>query len=244
MRPLHFIADDFGLSSEVNAAILRAHREGALTGASLMAGQPGTAEALDLARATPSLDVGWHLHLCDSRPLTLPDWPWGDSPALAGFCLVTSRFPRAKLRRELAAQWEVFRESGQRCAFINSHHHLHLHPLVLGVVREVVDRDFDGWLRGPEYRLFRPTNLTARVTRLAGRLLAGTLRNRWPVARSAEIWGVDRLHSMNAAEIANIVTGPGTGPREFIFHPRAMAGDADLTCLLQLRGSFPPARNG
>lgn len=237
MRPLHFIADDFGLSHEVNAAILRAHREGVLTGASLMAGQPGTAEALELARATPSLEVGWHLHLCDSRPLTLPEWPWGDSPALAGLSLGTSRFTRAALRRELAAQWEVFRESGRRCAFINSHHHLHRHPLVLGVVREVVDRDFAGWLRGPNYRLFRPTNLTARVTRLAGRLLAGTLRNRWPVARSAEVWGIDRLHCMNAGEVAQVMNGPGIGVSEFIFHPRTPTGDADLHCLLYLRES-------
>lgn len=240
MRSLHFIADDFGLSPEVNAAIVHAHRYGVLTGASLMAGQPGTVEAIELARTTPALELGWHVHLCDSQPLTLPEWPWGSSPALAGLCLGTSRFPRAALRRELAAQWEVFRDAGRRCAFINSHHHLHLHPLVFDEVPAVVGRSFDGWLRGPDYRLFRPTNLTARLTRLAGRLLAGNLCHCWPAARSAEVWGVDRLFRMDAGEVAEAMNGPGAGPKEFIFHPRTLAGDADLTCLVRLKRLLAP----
>jgi hypothetical protein len=66
---------------------------------------------------------------------------------------------------------------------------------VLPWVANIYRRDLDirkyaiGWLPGPDYRLFWPTNLTARVTRLTGRLLAGTLRNRWPVARSSAVRG-------------------------------------------------------
>src|SRR5689334_2920816 len=40
--------DDFGLSPEVNAGIIHAHREGVLTGASLMVAAPGRDEAADL----------------------------------------------------------------------------------------------------------------------------------------------------------------------------------------------------
>src|SRR3954470_17675581 len=43
-------ADDLGLAAPVNAAIERAHRDGVLTAASLMVGEPAMAEAVDLAR--------------------------------------------------------------------------------------------------------------------------------------------------------------------------------------------------
>ena len=56
-------ADDFGLSPSVNAAVLRAHREGILTSASLMVSEPGFAEAVGLARTNPRLGVGLHLTL-------------------------------------------------------------------------------------------------------------------------------------------------------------------------------------
>src|SRR5439155_23786728 len=58
-------ADDFGRSARVNAAIVRAHREGVLTSASLMVGEPAAAEAVALAKENPRLKVGLHLVLAD-----------------------------------------------------------------------------------------------------------------------------------------------------------------------------------
>jgi len=76
-REVFFIADDFGMSPEANRAIIHAHRHGALHGASLMMGQPATQDAVRLAQENPSLQMGWHLHLCDSQPITRSAWPWG-----------------------------------------------------------------------------------------------------------------------------------------------------------------------
>ena len=56
-------ADDFGLSPSVNAAVIRAHREGILTSASLMVNEPGFDEAVKLAQENPRLGVGLHLTL-------------------------------------------------------------------------------------------------------------------------------------------------------------------------------------
>ena len=89
-----FIADDFGMSPEINAAIVRAHVGGALHGACLMMGQAGTDDAIELGRRHPTLQIGWHLHLNDSRPLTVDRWPWGTSPARAGLRMAIS--PSAK----------------------------------------------------------------------------------------------------------------------------------------------------
>jgi chitin disaccharide deacetylase len=56
-------ADDFGLSDGVNAGVLRAHRDGIVTSASLMVQQPGAGAAAAAARQCPALSVGLHVDL-------------------------------------------------------------------------------------------------------------------------------------------------------------------------------------
>src|SRR5271168_3244540 len=63
VRRLIVNADDFGLSPSVNAAVIRAHREGILTTASLMVNEPGFDEAVKLAQENPRLGVGLHVSL-------------------------------------------------------------------------------------------------------------------------------------------------------------------------------------
>src|SRR5437868_399786 len=62
-RRLIVNADDFGLSPSVNQAVVRAHRDGILTSASLMVNEPAFEEAVTLARQNPHLGVGLHLTL-------------------------------------------------------------------------------------------------------------------------------------------------------------------------------------
>src|SRR5437588_7983476 len=64
-RPRRLIinADDFGRSAAINQAVIRAHREGVLTSASLMVNEPAFDEAVQLARENPKLGVGLHLTL-------------------------------------------------------------------------------------------------------------------------------------------------------------------------------------
>src|SRR5947209_16345510 len=62
-RRLIVNADDFGRSRSINEAVIRAHREGILTTASLMVNEPSCAEAVELAKQNPALGVGLHLTL-------------------------------------------------------------------------------------------------------------------------------------------------------------------------------------
>jgi predicted glycoside hydrolase/deacetylase ChbG (UPF0249 family) len=204
-REVFFIADDFGISRSANAAIIRAHREGALHGASLMMGQPATADAVALAHETPTLQIGWHLHLSDSAPVTVPAWPWGKSHWRAGFAIAVSP---ALMRREVAAQWELFRATGLRCAFVNSHHHLHVHPMVFAELLRVLPADFDGWIR-----------------------------RGWPCRfrRSDSLWGVHRLYRMNAGEVRAAMAKLPVGLHEFLFHPRNVEHDLDFKALMELK---------
>lgn len=234
MHQVTFIADDFGRDAATNEAIIEGHLNGALTGASLMLGQPGTEHAIDLARAHPSLAVGWHMHLCDSWPTTARTWSWGNSPLVAGLLL---GLDRSRVRAELDLQWNRFRASGIPCSFINSHHHMHAHPAVLRVLRTLLPHASDAWLRGFNIRTFsRHLPLRARILRFAGtRALANS---GLPIRRSGSTWGLDRLFAMDAREIEIVLQRLGPGLHEFIFHPRSKDADADLKALLdpRLRG--------
>ena len=63
-----FNADDFGISKGVNAAIVKAHREGILNSASLMINQKYADDAVKLAKEMPNMEIGLHLNLTNEYP--------------------------------------------------------------------------------------------------------------------------------------------------------------------------------
>ncbi len=228
-----YIADDLGLSHGVNAAIVHAHTHGALHGAGLMMGQPGTEAAVALAHDTPTLEIGWHLHLNDSLPCSVAAWPWGNSPARAGFALGLSPRMRALARREIQMQWRQFMDTGLRCAFVNAHHHLHIHPFIRRTLVDTIAGEFDGWMRWGRPEFFAATPARFGYG-LLDRLLHAPQRKRLPFPLTTTVWGIDRTFKMNAAEIRGILPALGEGLHEFIFHPRSIESDADTRCLLEL----------
>jgi hopanoid biosynthesis associated protein HpnK len=161
-------ADDFGRSHSINQAVVRAHREGILTTASLMVNEPGCGEAIELARANPRLGVGLHLSLLCGRPalsareipgLLNADGGFDNRPVAAGFRYFTRKELRAQLRDEIRAQFERFRATGLTLDHVNGHLHLHLHPTVL---RILMDEAADLGIR--HMRLTRdPLRLNARL---------------------------------------------------------------------------------
>src|SRR5256712_3264171 len=72
MKQLIVNADDFGLTEQVSRGILDAHREGIVTSTTLMANGGAFDAAVTLARRSPPLSVGVHLHLTQGAPLSPP----------------------------------------------------------------------------------------------------------------------------------------------------------------------------
>jgi predicted glycoside hydrolase/deacetylase ChbG (UPF0249 family) len=233
-KELIFVADDFGMNDEVNDAILHAHLSGQLTGASLMMAQPATDDAVAKARAHPSLQIGWHLHLNDSRPATTGHWPWGASPARAGLRIGLSSGARELMRREVARQWQLFQATGLECRFINSHHHLHAHPFVYRALVDVVGRQFRGWIRLGQPRAFRSISVSPLWSILNWTYLER--RRRLSVWRTTDtLWGV--RPRLTAEDVRSIIATLPDGFHEFLFHPRTRSCP-DTLCLLQLKSSF------
>src|SRR5512141_57922 len=69
MKRLIVNADDFGLTTGVNRAIIECHQRGIVTSATLMANSAAFEDAVALAKQNPRLSVGCHVTLMDGEPL-------------------------------------------------------------------------------------------------------------------------------------------------------------------------------
>jgi hopanoid biosynthesis associated protein HpnK len=143
LRRLIVNADDFGRSHSINQAVIRAHREGILTTASLMVNEPGLEEAVALAKQNPQLGVGLHLTLLCGHSalppekipgLINPRGEFSDNPVSAGFCYFFNRSLREPLRAEIHAQFARFHATGLPLDHVDGHLHLHLHPVIFGIL--------------------------------------------------------------------------------------------------------------
>jgi chitin disaccharide deacetylase len=126
-RTLIVNADDFGRSPGINAGIVRAHKHGIVTSASLMVRWPSARRAAQSARALPRLGVGLHLDLGEWAPA---NGEWRQS-----YHVVDTSDAKA-VDREARAQLAYFRQLvGADPTHLDSHQHVHRE----GPAAEVVD---------------------------------------------------------------------------------------------------------
>lgn len=148
-RRLIVNADDFGRSRSINEAVVRAHREGILTTASLMVNEPDCAEAVKLAKENSKLGVGLHLTLLMGHAALPPEkipglvdsrGQFSNNPIGVGMGYFFKRSLREQLRAEIRAQFEKFHATGLPLDHVNGHLHLHLHPTIFRILMEDAEK--------------------------------------------------------------------------------------------------------
>jgi predicted glycoside hydrolase/deacetylase ChbG (UPF0249 family) len=108
-------ADDFGASLGINRGIAQAHLEGVVTSTSLMVDMPACEEAAGMSHDLPALSIG--LHACFTSE--------------EGKLLFDPSNPQ-QCRHELQRQFERFQRLMDTLpTHLDSHHHIHRHPLLL-----------------------------------------------------------------------------------------------------------------
>lgn len=140
--------DDFGFSSSVNHAIIKAHEQGILTSASLMVTGEAFDEAVALAQAHPKLAVGLHLVLiCGQAVLPPSQIPhlvdstgsFSFNPLTAGLRYQFHPAARRELHWEIRAQLQKFCQMGLPLDHVDGHLHLHCHPVILQILVDLAD---------------------------------------------------------------------------------------------------------
>jgi predicted glycoside hydrolase/deacetylase ChbG (UPF0249 family) len=111
-------ADDFGQSPGVNRGVVKAHREGIVTSASLMVRWPAAVEAATYARAHPDLALGLHVDV--------GEWRYCDGDWIPVYAVVPLH-DGAAVADEVARQLRAFRRLvGRQPSHLDSHQHVHL----------------------------------------------------------------------------------------------------------------------
>jgi predicted glycoside hydrolase/deacetylase ChbG (UPF0249 family) len=123
-RYVIFNADDFGYGRGINRGIVDAHERGVVTSATLVVNGAATEEAARIARAHPELAVGLHVNFTNeaARLIDLED--------------------RDACRAELRAQYARFLDLvGHKPTHLDSHQHVHRHPMRRGLFEELADEE-------------------------------------------------------------------------------------------------------
>jgi hopanoid biosynthesis associated protein HpnK len=235
LKRVIFSADDFGLTEQVNEAVELAHREGALTSASLMVAGPAAADAVRRARALPGLRVGLHLVVIEGPavlpPVEIPDLvdAEGQFPS-DQLRLGIDYFFRPRCRRQLAAeiraQFAAFAATGLTLDHANAHKHMHLHPTV---GRMLIDIGREFALPAIRIPAEPPAVLAVCGTRvgLGGRALyrwTGLLRRQARMAGLAtndHCFGLAWSGHMTIDRVRRLLAVLPDGISEIYFHPGA-----------------------
>jgi predicted glycoside hydrolase/deacetylase ChbG (UPF0249 family) len=110
-------ADDFGQTPGINSGVIRAHRSGIVTSASLMVRTAGAREAAAYARGEPELSVGLHFD-CGEWAYRNGEW--------APVYQVVPTEDRSAVSEEASRQLAAFRNlMGRDPTHIDSHQHVH-----------------------------------------------------------------------------------------------------------------------
>ena len=202
MKELIVNADDFGLSSGANRAIITAWREGILTSASLMVNGAAFAEAVALARDNPGLQVGLHLTLVQGKATAPYDgFPsitdragdFSNDPVLAGMRYFFLKSLRRQLKAEIEGQIVKFRETGLPLSHIDGHLNIHMHPTVFDILLPLMPKYGIGTFRLSRERLLVDLSLAPR--RFAGKAADAFIFGRLAARCRPELDRTgDRLH--------------------------------------------------
>jgi chitin disaccharide deacetylase len=139
VRTLIVNADDFGFTRDVNQGIVEAHQRGILTAATLMATGAAFDDAVRLAHANPTLDIGCHLVLVGQPPY----------PPTIAQLIPAVALGRIKIYEEFQTQVRRILDADLQPTHLDTHKHTHLLPSVLDAVARI-SQDFQiPWVRRP-----------------------------------------------------------------------------------------------
>lgn len=184
------VADDFGWTTDINAAVERAFALGLVTHSSVMTTMEAFDDACAIVERLDLVDrIGVHLVLSEGEPLTDEIKRCARLCSSDGAFRARHRLVRLDAREEAAVAAEIraqvgcVRARGIRVVHLDSHHHIHNEPAIAGIVlslaRELgiprVRISLNAARRGLPRRLFKAA-VNARIRRagLAGTRWAGS----------------------------------------------------------------------
>lgn len=232
-KRLIITADDLGSSTQRSHGIFLCFEQGVVRSAGVIPNMADSARAAKHAREK-KLTCGMHLNLTDESPVGDPSHiqslvdAQGNFLGNAGLRRVLDEggVDRSHLEREVRAQMEWMFDHYGYPSHVSSHDHIHVHPLVMPIVIEAVERYSVRFLRMPaeeplppfgygvpEEQLERVAALNAE-TNAARALLAGST-----IETPDHFRGSTLLGNASKKNMRHILARLPEGVTELMVHP-------------------------
>lgn len=172
-------ADDFGLNSSVNKAIVESFHAGTINSTTIMANMPGFDEAVGLAHQNNIISkIGIHLNLTEGIPLTRDirntDLFYHDNNSDLKkqkknlFRLTGTE--KELIYNEFSAQVRRVRDAGIQITHIDTHHHIDEVWTITRIIQALLKK-----YNIPSMRILNNMNLSTRFYKIAYRKLVNKL---------------------------------------------------------------------
>ncbi len=236
MKYLIINADDFGLNEYINAGIIKGFKEGCITSTSLMCSAPAFDNAVELAKANPSLGIGIHLTLVGGvKSLLSPEkvpslldengvFPSDYMKFIKNFTL--GEVCKNEIRAELSAQIERGLSTGLTITHFDSHQHLHVLPGLIDIVIELCKKYGIDKVRVPAESITWTGGYSAGLGRIIGRVgltlcseLARRKLKKAGILFPDHFFGMLAGGSLNDALVETIIDNLPDGYNEIMTHP-------------------------
>lgn len=227
MRVLVVNADDFGFTKDVNEGIVHAHQNGILTSTTMMANGTAFDHAVELARDTPTLDIGCHLVLVGGASVAEPGRPL---PKTVGSMMAAVATGRLRVYEELEAQVRRILDAGVDPTHLDTHKHTHLFPPVLEAVARISVEFEIPWVRRP-FDLPAGAEQAPALVRATSRSLSFLRRkfqavlDRHGCLTTDHFAGFQMTGRFRAHELARLIAALPRGITEFMCHPGYCRGE-------------------
>jgi hopanoid biosynthesis associated protein HpnK len=240
MKELIINADDFGYTRGVNEGIIRAHRDGILTSATLMANGAAFDDAVERAKANPKLGVGCHLVLTGGHSVApkqeIPSLADGKGRLPESLSALVARVSVGSVRTEdieteLRAQLEKILRAGIELTHIDTHKHTHVHPRVMGAVGRVA-REFgitrvrnpienlgDSWRTARSEHTGLAANMAASCAVRSVGSWFQSIAARYGLRSPDHFLGLAITGSVSAAALCRLIDTLPDGRTEIMTHP-------------------------
>src|SRR5574337_184916 len=224
-------ADDFGWSAAVTEGIIRAHRDGVVTSASMAVNMPAAEAAVRRLVDVPRLGVGLHLNVSQGPPLS------GAGSALAGpdglmnrsaIGVILACAARPHLLQAVEAEFEAqvrwALDHGIRPTHLDTHRHSHAYAPIFRRVAALEQkyrvrfvRRYGEQLPGADW----PSTATKqRCIALVLNVLGGRNATRSPALHGTQgVWGVAHTGRIDARWLILAAQRSPPGVTEIMTHP-------------------------
>jgi hopanoid biosynthesis associated protein HpnK len=236
MKQLILNADDFGMTRGVNEGIIRAHRDGVLTSATLMANGAEFDDAVSRAKSNPKLGVGCHLVLVGGPAIaprekisSLADANGNLPESLAGLVArLSSGFIRMKaIERELRAQIEKIRSAGIEPTHLDTHAHPKVMEAVgrvakeLGItrIRKPMENLRDSWETTRHENPGRTKELIAAAAARAVTPWFQAIARKYGLLSPDHFLGLAMTGGLGPAALRRMIDTLSDGSTEIMLHP-------------------------